>query len=138
MRFLVVEDVCMVRKLLQKLLLPIADCVCVENGKEALIQYNHAMLSENRFDAIFLDIMMPEVSGDVVLKEIRAMEKKWEIEPENQTKIIVVSSLNDWNNVVSILKNHCDAYITKPFDRQTVFETLTHLGLYQPESVLNK
>ena len=81
MKFLIVEDICMVRKLLQKLLSPLGECVSAENGKEALIKFNHAWLNEERFDAIFLDLMMPEISGDQVLKEIREMEKNWELIP---------------------------------------------------------
>ena len=96
MRFLIVEDVCMVRKLLHRFLSPVGDCVIVENGKQALIQYNHAWLNDERFDAIFLDIMMPEISGDEVLREIRSIENKWEVAQENRTKIIIVSSLKKY------------------------------------------
>ncbi len=129
MKFLIVEDICMVRKLLQKLLTPLGECVPVENGKEALIQFNHAWLNDERFDAIFLDLMMPEISGDQVLKEIREMEKKLGVDPDDQTKIVIVTALHDQQNVINAIKNECDAYITKPFDKKIIYETVKKIGL---------
>ncbi len=131
MKFLIVEDICMVRKLLQRLLTPLGECVSAENGKEALLLFNHAWLKEERFDAIFLDLMMPEVSGDQVLKEIRQMENKLGVDPDDQTKIVIVTALHDPQNVINAIKNECDAYITKPFDKKIIYETVNKLGLME-------
>lgn len=137
MKYLIVEDICMVRKLLQKLLSPFGECLTVGNGREALIQFNHAWLNDKKFDAIFLDLMMPEINGEAVLKEIRDLEKKWGIDSKDQTKIIIVTALTDREHVIDAIKNECDAYITKPFDKEIIYQTMEKLGLMENESMDN-
>ena len=73
MNSLVVEDVCMMRKLLERLLSPYGKCDAVNDGREALIKFNQAWINDNRYDVIFLDLMLPEISGDKVLKDIRVL-----------------------------------------------------------------
>lgn len=135
MKSLVVEDVCMMRKLLEKLLSPFGKCDSVENGREALIKFNHAWLNDEKYDVIFLDLMIPEITGDEVLKEIRVLENNLQSNKKNNVKIIICSALSDYENVMNVLNEECDAYISKPFDRNTIYETLEKLDLVNAEDV---
>jgi CheY-like chemotaxis protein len=68
--------------------------------------------------------MLPEISGEKVLKDIRESEKKMGIGKKDRVKIIICSALSDFQNVMNVLKKECDAYISKQFDRMTIFNTL--------------
>ncbi len=129
MKSLVVEDVCMMRKLLEKLLSPYGKCDSAGDGREALIKFNQAWISEEKYDVIFLDLMLPEISGEVVLRDIRDLEEKMGVSKIKQVKIIICSALSDYESVIGVLKNHCDAYISKPFDRVVIDKTLKKIKL---------
>jgi CheY-like chemotaxis protein len=76
-----------------------------ENGKEAL-----EILSNQSFDLILLDIMMPEVDGYTVLSEIKASEKLQNI------PVIMISALEELDSVMRCLEMGAEDYLTKPFD----------------------
>lgn len=135
MKSLVVEDVCMMRKLLERLLSPYGKCDSVGDGREALIKFNQAWISEEKYDVIFLDLMLPEISGEVVLKDIRDLEEKMGISNKERVKIIICSALSDYKNVIKVLKNQCDAYISKPFDRMMIFKTLKKIKLVSAKDI---
>lgn len=67
---------------------------------------------------IFLDIMMPNISGLDVLKILRADEEL--IQP----KIIMVTALNDEKIREEAKELGADDYIAKPFDNKEIFATL--------------
>ena len=75
------------------------------NGREAL-----AALGEEPFDAVLLDIVMPEVDGLEVLRTLKADPRLWHI------PVIVISGLEDTESVVSCLELGADDYVQKPFD----------------------
>ena len=75
------------------------------NGREAL-----AALGEEPFDAVLLDIVMPEVDGLEVLRTLKADARLWHI------PVIVISGLEDIESIVSCLELGADDYVQKPFD----------------------
>ena len=135
MKTLVVEDVCMMRKLLEKLLSPFGSCDTVENGTEALIKFSHVSLNEERYDVIFLDLILPEISGEEVLREIRDVENNLGVKEAERVKIIICSALSDYENVIKIVKKQCDAYISKPFHKQIIYNTLKKLKLIKSKDI---
>lgn len=59
---------------------------------------------------VLLDLMLPEKSGEDILKEIRS-------DPSNdEIQILVVSAKKDLIDKVDVLNNGADDYICKPFD----------------------
>jgi two-component system, OmpR family, copper resistance phosphate regulon response regulator CusR len=62
---------------------------------------------ENNFDLIVLDIMLPEINGYEVCKEIR---RKDQLIP-----VIFLSALGTSENIVMGLEYNADDYIVKPF-----------------------
>lgn len=71
------------------------------SGKEAL-----DILNTERIDLILLDLMLPEVSGEEIVKEIRT-----------NIPIIVISAKIAYEDKVNVLLNGANDYITKPFDK---------------------
>jgi CheY-like chemotaxis protein len=64
------------------------------------------MCREQRFDLVFMDIMMPEMNGIEATKIIR--------EEDKNVMIIAVSAIDDAERKREILNNGAEDYITKP------------------------
>jgi two-component system, chemotaxis family, chemotaxis protein CheY len=129
MRTLIVEDDFTSRLLLQKLLEPYGECHIAVNGKEALDAFRLASRGGYRYDLICLDIMMPEMDGQTVLKEIRSLERDARIPEGDGVKILMTTALKDGKNVMTAFRELCDAYIVKPIDRSKLIESLHKSGL---------
>ncbi len=129
MKMLVMEDEYVSRSVLMEILAPYGEVDPAENGKEALEKFQKSLESSERYDIIFLDIMVPEVSGQDVLRSIRAMEQQHDENALVTTKIVMTTALGDFNNVKTAFKQQCEAYLIKPLDRDKVVNTLQGLGL---------
>ncbi len=79
---------------------------CAFSGTEAKLQ-----LTINTFNLILLDLMIPGITGEILIKEIRKTA---------QTPIIVISAKSALEDKVNALKNGADDYMTKPFEREEV------------------
>lgn len=74
-----------------------------ENGRIALEK-----LGENGFDAVVLDVMMPEVDGFEVAKTLR--------ENEDYTPILMLTALGKPEDVLQGFEAGADDYLPKPFE----------------------
>ena len=83
------------------------------NGVEAL-----KVLQQERFDAVFTDIVMPEMDGFELCEEIRK-HSEWMDMP-----IVVISTHYDSAYIVKALRQGADDYIPKPIDPETVENVL--------------
>lgn len=72
------------------------------SGTEALL-----CIEKNAYDLILLDLMLPGMSGEEVLKNIRR---------ELAVPVIGISAKDDKDTRLGLLKDGADDYITKPFD----------------------
>lgn len=69
------------------------------------------ILEEEPIDIILLDIMMPEISGVELLKEIR-LQKKY-----NDIQIIILTALTDNENFIECFEAGANDYIRKPIEQ---------------------
>lgn len=74
------------------------------NGKDGL-----ASAKATRYDLILLDIMMPEMTGIDVLKELRGEDGLG----QNQTKIVILTNLGQNKASQDALKAKADGYLIK-------------------------
>ena len=75
------------------------------DGHEAI-----AKLKNEDFDLILLDIMMPDISGIDVLKEVRKLDK------HKNTPVIMITALDDDKAIDECMSQGADDYILKPFN----------------------
>lgn len=129
MRILIVEDDFISRKLMLAYLMPLGECDIAVNGQEALEAFMLAIEEGQPYDLICLDIMMPEMSGQMVLKYIRQIEENKGILPADSVKIIMTSALKDSKNVMEAFSSQCEAYLVKPIDQEKLMEQIRLLGL---------
>ena len=103
MRILLVEDDKAIARFVEKGLKENAFSVDVaSNGEDGL----HLAVEEN-YDLIILDIMLPIVSGDVILKTIRA--------EGIETPVIFLTAKEAQEDIVDGLNIGADDYMVKPF-----------------------
>lgn len=131
MRALIVEDDFTSRLILQKILQPYGEVHLAVNGKEALEAFCLAHQNKEPYDLMCLDILMPEMDGQTVLKEIRRIEAETGIHGYDGVKIIMISALNDRKNILSAFKSQCEAYLVKPVDRERLEEHLRAFKLIE-------
>jgi two-component system, chemotaxis family, chemotaxis protein CheY len=131
MKALIVEDDFTSRLLLQKLLAPYGESHIAVNGKEAIDAYRQAVILEEPYDLICLDIMMPEMDGITALREIRLAETSQGLLEGEGARVVMVTALKDMKNVSTAYNEFCDGYLVKPIDRAKLIETLTEFGLIQ-------
>ena len=101
-QILIIDDEPQIRKLLE-ISLESNDykVISAENAKQGiLLAANHVP------DLILLDLGLPDKSGHEVLKELRTWFNK---------AIIILSVINNENDIVSALDNGATDYLTKPF-----------------------
>ena len=115
MKVLIVEDIDINRILLKNILKNFEEVKYIDeavNGIEAVEKIIKAYKENNKYDIIFLDIIMPIQSGYHVLEQIEKYEIHNNIDKENRSKIIIISSLNNDKN----LKSRIDDIIIKPIN----------------------
>jgi two-component system chemotaxis response regulator CheY len=124
---LVVDDDPVSRDLLTLILKAYGPVDTAVNGLEALKAYNLA-LDRGPFDLIMLDIMLPRMDGQQVLKSIRRIEQERGVVGLEQVKIVMISALGDFSNVSQAFASACTSYMTKPILREKVQAELSRLG----------
>lgn len=129
MRTLIVEDDFVCRRLLQTMLKPYGEVDIAVNGVEAFEVFKLALEEQNNYNLICIDILMPEMNGQELLKSIRDYEEMLGIFGSDNVKIIMTTSIGDFGNIKSAFVEQCDAYMVKPIDRNKLDEKLVELGL---------
>ncbi len=129
MRILIIEDQRDVRKLLAGFLDPFGTIQFAEDGIQGIACVLNSLEEGERFDVLFLDIMMPKMDGQEVLQKIRELEEARQIYPPEALKIIMTTALDDRENVISAFRNQADAYLIKPILKDNLFESLAKAGV---------
>ena len=101
---LVVDDDIVTRSIIEKYLHKAGFAVtCAANGREAL-----SVLKQNPFRIVLTDWMMPEINGPQLCQLIRKQKS------DHYIFIILVTSRDSKNDIVSGLESGADDYLTKP------------------------
>ena len=124
MKSLVVEDEFTSRMQIQYFLAEYGSCHIAVNGQEALEAYRKALDEQAPYDLICLDIKLPGMDGQEVLKTIREIEEAAGESIGTHAKIFMTTALTDAKNVSSAFYQLCDEYLKKPVDKKTLQEKL--------------
>lgn len=129
MRILIVEDDFASRKFMLRFLSQYGECDITVDGTEAVEAFGMVLDTEEGYDLICLDIMMPGVDGYQALKRIREIENRKGIPKEKAVKIIMTTALNEKKNVTKAFDLGCTAYAGKPIDLEKFKNVLRKLDL---------
>jgi two-component system, chemotaxis family, chemotaxis protein CheY len=129
MRILIADDDVTSRKLLIKTMKPVGDCDAACNGMEAWESFLAGHKEGRPYDIILLDIMMPEMNGGETLKRIREYEREAGLDIARPARIAMATTMADRDSIIGSFHNQCDAYITKPYNRDSLFDSLRKYGM---------
>ena len=129
MKVLVVDDELVSRKKMEKIMQLYGPCLAVDCGSAAIKAYTEALLANEQFGLITLDVSMPDMPGTQVLTTIRAVERSNGIAKESRAKVLMVTSHADQETVMASIEAGCDDYIRKPFTMERVIQKLDQMGL---------
>ena len=102
MKILIVEDDINIQNILQELLIKNNyEVTSAYSGSEALL-----LLEKNVFDLVLLDLMLPAISGEEIIKKVKNIP------------IIVLSAKISSDDKVKCLLFGASDYITKPFNSE--------------------
>lgn len=116
--FLLVDDVPSVRTFLEQALnqLGAQDIMHAENGRQALEKF-----TENMPDVVFLDIELPDLDGQIVLKELKTAK--------SNVHVIMVSAHSSVDNVKAAIASGASGFIVKPFSPKKVSSVLKSIDI---------
>ncbi len=104
---LIVEDDKEINKILTEFMVDKGyQAECAYDGMEAMEK-----IKKNSYDLILLDLMLPMLSGERIIKETREI---------SQVPIIVISAKSAMEARLEVLKTGADDFILKPFDLDEV------------------
>ena len=129
MKALIVEDDFTSRKILQRFLSESFETDVAVDGDEACSAFKQAFNNNEKYDIVFLDIMMPKKDGLQVLKELREFEEEHNVLGLDGVKIIMTTALDDSKSILNAFKSGCEGYIVKPYNRHKIYEKIEELGL---------
>lgn len=127
MKCLIVEDNKTNYELLQKLLQKYGFSVIAENGMEAFDFFKQAHEDGEPYDVVFLDIMMPGMDGNEVLRTIREWEKE-NGKDQKGVQVVMASSKSDIDTILSSYDDGCQHFFMKPYDKIELEELMHKMG----------
>lgn len=118
MKILLVDDDAMITELLSIKLSESGHYVeCASNGWEALTK-----LSNNEYDLLITDLMMPDISGLTLLSLLQSYVF-------GKVPVIIISSLDQSSTVLSGMGLGADDYFVKPVNIQKLTNRISNLSL---------
>ncbi|MBL7875656.1 MAG: response regulator transcription factor [Cyclobacteriaceae bacterium] len=84
----------------------------------------------NEYNLIITDVIMPELSGTELCKELR--------NAKNETPILMLTALGDTDDVVAGLDSGADDYLAKPFEFKELLARIRSLTKRQPKPPVNE
>lgn len=125
MKVLVVEDDASINKMITDYLQK-HDYLCKSaySGSEAAL-----LLEKESFHCIILDLMLPGISGEVLIQQIKA----------KHIPVIILSAKDSVESKVSLLQKGADDYMCKPFDLKELEARIqVQIRKSSPESYFEK
>lgn len=118
-RALIVDDTKSIRVLLTKALeLKGYTVTPAANGAAAM-----ELLKSNTYDAVFLDIKMPGISGKQVLN--------WMVQRGISAPVVIITAFATVKNAVECTKLGAFAYMQKPFTIEKIHKQVAELEVYR-------
>lgn len=132
MRTLIVEDDLVSREILENILKKYGVCDFAANGLEAIAVFRRALDETRPYDLICMDIMMPELSGQDALRQIRRIEKQLGVPAGDEVKVFMTTALSATKEVIDALyKGGASAYFVKPIHIDHFIKELKSAELIQ-------
>ncbi|MBF0291527.1 MAG: response regulator [Nitrospinae bacterium] len=116
MKALVVDDSKLVRQIELAVFAKIGGVEVdeAEDGADALEK-----LTKNKYDIVLLDWMMPKMTGEQLLREIRGANG-----PNKDTPVLMVTAEAERSKILTMIPLKINGYVTKPFTTELLQEKI--------------
>jgi len=113
MSYLIVDDVSSVREFLKQTLvhMGVSEIHEASSGEAAIESFQ-----KNLPDVVFLDIELPDLDGQQILKQIKAAKQN--------AFVVMVSAHSSVDNVKTAISNGASGFIVKPFSPRKITSVL--------------
>ncbi|MCB0281793.1 MAG: response regulator [Calditrichae bacterium] len=125
MKILIVDDTALNARIMSNILSEYAECHVVQSGFAAIDKVEESFTTQELYDIIFMDIMMPEMDGIQCVEKIREFEKNNGIKA---SIIYMVTALKEDAYVKRSLRAGCNGYILKPVEKYSLISQLRKAG----------
>jgi two-component system, chemotaxis family, chemotaxis protein CheY len=129
---IIVDDEGVAGELLEIMLnrLGIRQITMATTGREAIDMFAAGLKNGSPYALLFLDILMPEMDGLQVLKQLRSAEEKEGIAAADRAVIIMTTALTTADTMIEALfDGNCNDYLVKPIGPAYLKEMLAKNGL---------
>lgn len=133
LKTMIVDDEEVTADLLEIMLnrLGIREIAKATTGRKAIEMFESGLKSGSPYALVFLDIIMPEMDGLVVLKHLRAAEKEQGISTADKSVIIMTTALTTADTMIEALfEGDCTDYLVKPIGPAYLGEMLGKNGIF--------
>jgi CheY-like chemotaxis protein/HPt (histidine-containing phosphotransfer) domain-containing protein len=128
LKILTIEDDPTTGLLMNHILKQHGDAIVCESGMQGLALHRESLESGDPFDLVILDLFLPDIHGDEVLKGIREAEFKRGIHAPDQRCVVIINTVSDdLDHLVTSLKQEPDGYLIKPIDIDLLIEKVNSL-----------
>jgi two-component system chemotaxis response regulator CheY len=129
-KFLIADDEFANRLLLKRILESHGECDQTVDGIEVMEAFELALMDGRPYDAVFLDIMMPEMDGIEALKAIRHIEGEYGRTGPQEALVFMVTAISSPQMACkSFFKGYCTDYLVKPINTDKIVSKLKEYRL---------
>ena len=128
-KILIADDDPSIQRLIGSYLKDIGELTIVGSGQEATASFQSLLDQNQHFDLVCLDIMMPGLDGRKALSQIRQLEERYGVQNRQRCKAIMISALDAPQDKLKSFREACDAYITKPIDKDQLLRVVNLFNL---------
>ncbi len=128
MKTLIVEDNPVNSLFVQKILAVTGECDVASDGHEAIQYFSDAIEENKPYDVVCLDIVMPGLDGQEVLKKIRHLETEKGINISDEAKVIMLTSVDDPDIIKETVKQGASDYLVKPILKDDLLDKIRAFG----------
>jgi HD-like signal output (HDOD) protein/CheY-like chemotaxis protein len=128
-RNLIVDSDKACRGALRSMLQGLSDCDEALDREAALGLFQEAHATGQPFDLITLDIAMPDMREESIIKEFRGIEDRLQVPYEQRACILVISELSERQLKIDCIVDGCDDFIEKPVGTELIMNKLAQFGL---------
>jgi two-component system chemotaxis response regulator CheY len=133
MRILVVDDEFVSREKLTAILSAHGNCDAAPDGRTALEMVEKAYRDGNPYELVTMDLNMPDMSGHVVVQEMRHWEQgNPQIANGYAASVLIITATKEIRDVMESFDEGAEAYIVKPVTPENVAEAIGKINLPGP------
>ncbi len=131
MRILIVDHDLFTRKKLAEVLSSFGSCESVSSGQEALQRFGQAVLENDPFVLVTLDLELKDIAGYDLLRQMRQVETHSGLPP---ARTIAVAAQGGQEEILKAVRNRCVGLLLRPVNREKTLSLLQGLNLAEPKS----